>query len=68
VEAVSELVQAHGGSVAGASWFLTRTPDLPATLPAPNQAVVTLPLPAWDQHGCQRCADGTTAEDALDLN
>jgi orotate phosphoribosyltransferase len=68
LKALSSLVAAGGGRVAGAAWFLTRTPELPKTFPMPSQAVLTLPLPAWNQAGCALCHEGQPAENALDLN
>lgn len=66
--ALGTTVETRGGHVAGAAWFLTRTPVLPGDLPQPHQAIATVPLPSWDASTCEFCAEGQPAELAHDLN
>lgn len=68
LDALAWTVRTGGGHVAGATWFLTRTPDLPDGLPTPHQAVATVPLPSWTADECRLCNQSHPTELAQDLN
>jgi orotate phosphoribosyltransferase len=68
LDALARTVRDVGGHVAGATWFLTRTPELPELLPASHQAVATVPLPSWTAADCRLCDQSQPTELAQDLN
>lgn len=67
--ALAALVRDRGGSVAGASWFASRTPlDVSRIIDAPAATILSIDLSAVSADKCPACADEQPIEDALDLN
>lgn len=69
LERLAGLVRGHGGEVAGAAWFLSRTEvDVAARIEAPTESVGDIDLSTWDSRSCPFCSGGAVLQDALDLN
>jgi orotate phosphoribosyltransferase len=69
LKALGDVVVRCGGTVRGATWFLTRgEADVEDLIGAPCFAVATLPLEAWDAELCPLCREHEPAQLALDLN
>ena len=66
---LAEVVQARGGTVVGATWFLTRSRlDVSEILGVPAIPVAEWDLPVTAQAECIACAAGDVAEQSYDLN
>jgi orotate phosphoribosyltransferase len=66
--ALRRIVENGGGEVVGSAWFLTRSDGAPQPPLMRSQSVASARMPAWPAAECQMCADGMTAEVAIDLN
>lgn len=69
MDALAHLVADAGASIAGATWFASRsTVDVEAIIAAPIAYVVTLELGAVEPSECALCRDEVPVERAADLN
>ena len=67
--ALADAAVACGGTVAGATWFASRTSlDVSEQIGAPSAHITTVDLPAWQDADCPLCRASTACEDAIDLN
>jgi orotate phosphoribosyltransferase len=69
LEALANVADAAGGTVAGAAWFASRAHvDVASRLGAPTAWLVTAELPTFAPEACPCCVAGLDAVDGLDLN